>query len=705
MATDVFDILKQVWPEWKIVNRIGGGAYGTVYEAVRRDYDVESRAAIKIISVPKNQSEIDTLRTEGMTPEASKTYLHCLVNNFVNEIRLMISLEGSPNIVDVKDYRVVEKTDELGWNIFIRMELLTPFYVYTCDKKLSESDVIKLGCDICTALETCAEQNIIHRDIKPGNILVNKKGDFKLGDFGIARKLENMTGGLSQKYTPKYMAPEVAISPNYDSRVDIYSIGIVLYEQLNKGRIPFQVEKQISTPSDIENAIRRRNASEPLPAPCDASPAMADLILRACAWDPNMRFASATEMKQALMSVADGTYLDKTWTARKAPAAFDQGCTPAVNTFDAPCRKRRNFFKSDSSILKKRNDCDDCGAMPINPVPTSYPQGVLFPDSRNLDYEEDSRSMAENQNFDCSPWEIYSANKQKANTAVTELLRTSTQCNCTSHVPLIARKTISTDAKELSLSQYRLSADDIQTLSQCIHLKNLNLSAIQIVDDKAVEGLTKSIGLHLIVLDLRALSNLTDLSILDISFNYLDNIDCLSNLNNLTTLILHHNRLRNVSILNKLAGLFELNLSHNMLTDISELSGLTELTTLELSFNKITDISSLRYLHKLTKLDITSNKISDLSPLSQLHHLAELHLQFNPICDIRFLLEMKNLTYLSIGIHALDSISVICGLTHLKKLSLWCEDWAKKDIYKQKYKKKIDALQRALPKCCIEYVD
>ena len=84
MATDVFDILKQVWPEWKIVNRIGGGAYGTVYEAVRKDYDVESRAANKIISVPKNQSEIDTLRTEGMTPEASKTYLQGVVNDFVN---------------------------------------------------------------------------------------------------------------------------------------------------------------------------------------------------------------------------------------------------------------------------------------------------------------------------------------------------------------------------------------------------------------------------------------------------------------------------------------------------------------------------------------------------------------------------------------------------------------------------------------------
>ena len=359
MDTCIFDVLKHVWPEWKIVKRIGSGAYGTVYEAIRKDYDFESHAAIKMISVPKSQSEIDTLRTEGMTLEASKTYLQGIVKDFVNEIRLMISLEGSSNIVDVKDYRVVEKNDKLGWNIFIRMELLTPFHVYTCDKKLPELDVIKLGCDICTALEICAEQNIIHRDIKPGNILVHKNGDFKLGDFGIARKLENMTGGLSQKYTPKYMAPEVAVSQNYDSRVDLYSLGIVLYEQLNKGRIPFQAEKQISTPSDIENAVRRRNSGEALPAPCDASPAMAELILRACAYDPNMRFSSATEMKQALMRVADGTYqmaasnldrttsvrralakYDKTTSVRKAPTASNQKSAPTVNTFGSAPKKK-----------------------------------------------------------------------------------------------------------------------------------------------------------------------------------------------------------------------------------------------------------------------------------------------------------------------------------------------------------------------------
>ena len=111
--------------------------------------------------------------------------------------------------MSVEDYKVVEKKDEIGWDIYIRMELLTPFNSYVCDKTLSEQEVIKLGIDLCTALELCARRNIIHRDIKPENIFVNPFGDFKLGDFGIARKLENVTGGLSQKGTYNYMAPEI----------------------------------------------------------------------------------------------------------------------------------------------------------------------------------------------------------------------------------------------------------------------------------------------------------------------------------------------------------------------------------------------------------------------------------------------------------------------------------------------------------------
>ena len=341
------DVLQRIWPEWEIEKQLGRGSYGVVYKAVRRDHNVESYAAIKVISIPSDSSEIDSLRSEGLDLNATRTYLQGIVDDFVSEIQLMESLKGVQNIVSVEDYKVVEKADELGWDIFIRMELLTPFNSYICDRKFTEKEVIKLGCDICTALEICGKRSIIHRDIKPENIFINDFGDFKLGDFGIARKLENMTGGLSQKGTFYYMAPEVANSNNYDAKVDTYSLGIVLYRLLNGNRLPFlDTEKQLLNPNERRMAVERRMQGESLPAPCDASPAMADLILRACAFDPNQRFASATEMKQALLRVNSGTYqirsanFDQTTSVRRAPA--DYGQTTSVRKAPAAANQKAN---------------------------------------------------------------------------------------------------------------------------------------------------------------------------------------------------------------------------------------------------------------------------------------------------------------------------------------------------------------------------
>ena len=366
------EVLKQIWPEWQIEGKpLGKGSFGVVYKAVRRDHGVESYAAIKVISIPTDPSEVDSLRSEGLDMNATRTYLQGIVNDFVSEIQLMESLKGVQNIVSVEDYKVVEKTGEIGWDIYIRMELLTSFNAYICDKKLTEEEVIKLGCDICTALEICAKRNIIHRDIKPENIFINDFGYFKLGDFGIARKMENITGGLSQKGTFNYMAPEVANSSEYDARVDTYSLGIVLYRLLNGNRLPFlDTEKQLLNPNERRNAVDRRLHGEDLPAPCDASPAMADLILRACAYDPNMRFSSATEMKQALMSVANGTYqigasnldrttsvrkaadsYDRTTSVRKAPSASNQKSAPAVNTFGSASKKKSKMPAVIAAVL------------------------------------------------------------------------------------------------------------------------------------------------------------------------------------------------------------------------------------------------------------------------------------------------------------------------------------------------------------------
>ena len=342
------NILKNIWPEWEIVGRPSRGSYGAVYKAVRRDSGVESSAAIKIISVPHDPAEMDSLQSDGYDIDASRTYLQSVVNDYVSEIQLMESLKGTPNIVSVEDYKVVERKDEVGWDIYIRMELLTPLTEYISSKKMSESDVIKLGCDICTALEACEKKNIIHRDIKPENILVNDYDYFKLGDFGVARTLENLSAGLSQRGTFLYMAPEVASNKSYDARADICSLGLVLYRLLNRNKPPFvDAGKQLISPEDKRLSAEKRFSGEDIPAPVDASPAMADIILRACAYDPEERFSSASEMKKALSSLSNGTYeistvdIEKTIKTRRPPVATPPKSSHHIDNFGSSRKKNK----------------------------------------------------------------------------------------------------------------------------------------------------------------------------------------------------------------------------------------------------------------------------------------------------------------------------------------------------------------------------
>lgn len=321
--------ISTVWPEWSVVEQIGSGSYGTVYKAVRQEHGIESFAAIKVISIPQTSSEIAALQAEGLSLSKTRKYYEGVVNEFVNEIRVMESLKGVQNIVGVEDYKVVPN-GEIGWDIYIRMELLTPFDQYAKNRTITEEDVIKIGCDICTALEICGKRDVIHRDIKPENIFVNDFGFFKLGDFGVARKLENLSGSLSQKGTYNYMAPEVASGLHYDARVDIYSLGIVLYRLLNHNHLPFlTTEAQLMDPMERKKALDRRLRGEALLPPDNASPGMAAVIRKACAFDPQQRYPTPRAFREALLAVKENTpknvsSLDETTRVRRNPNDPDQ---------------------------------------------------------------------------------------------------------------------------------------------------------------------------------------------------------------------------------------------------------------------------------------------------------------------------------------------------------------------------------------------
>lgn len=295
--------INQVWPEWQEDCVLGEGSFGKVYRAKRVEYGRTFFSAIKVLSVPKSQQEVKFARAQGMNETEIYNYFQGLVDNLLNEITLMDNLKGAQNIVGIEDYKIIERQGEFGWEIFIRMELLTPFDSFVSNPEFSQKDVIRLGVDICTALEVCEMNYIVHRDIKPDNIFISKFGEYKLGDFGIARKLEATQANLSRKGTLNYMAPEVYKSEEYGSNVDIYSLGLVLYTLLNNNRIAFLPPyPQPITYKDNEEALAKRLSGAELTLPCNASESLGAAIVKACAFNPLDRYQSATEFKNALIN-------------------------------------------------------------------------------------------------------------------------------------------------------------------------------------------------------------------------------------------------------------------------------------------------------------------------------------------------------------------------------------------------------------------
>ncbi len=267
---------------------------------MRTQAGITEYAALKVVAVPKSKSEYESVEYSLKTAGAADEFFEKKKRDILKEVSTMQQLKGTPNIVDIDDWAIVEKENGPGWYIYIRMELLTPLFTKYRDGSIKEEDVVELGIDICTALAHCEKRAFIHRDIKPGNILVNDVGEHKLTDFGIARTLDHTTA-VTGVGTPGYMSPEVYTGADANKTVDIYSLGLVMYELLNDRRLPFVPRN--ATPRDESAAMTRRMSGEKIPDPLNGSRALKDIVLKACEYLPENRYANAKEMLKALQKL------------------------------------------------------------------------------------------------------------------------------------------------------------------------------------------------------------------------------------------------------------------------------------------------------------------------------------------------------------------------------------------------------------------
>src|SRR5262249_2226949 len=212
--------------------------------------------------------------------------------NFEREARLLARI-SHPGIVQIFDvgqadeglYYVSELVD--GESLAARLEQGT----------IAPWQAASIGQQLCSALGHAHAERVVHRDVKPANILISADGQVKVGDFGVARLAEGSTDGASATIvgTPRYMAPEQARGRRATPATDVYSVGIVVYEML-AGSPPF------TDRSAVELALRHlhdRPASLPAGTPLE----LEKIVARALAKDPADRYADGAAMARALATV------------------------------------------------------------------------------------------------------------------------------------------------------------------------------------------------------------------------------------------------------------------------------------------------------------------------------------------------------------------------------------------------------------------
>jgi len=209
--------LGQTIGAYRIVEQIGHGGMGEVYRAVRADGQYEKEVAIKLVRTGYGSAE--------------------LLQRFLHERQILASLDH-PNIARLYDGGTTE-----GGIPYLVMELIegTPIDVYCEENDLGVNQRLQLFMDVCAAVQYAHQRLVIHRDIKPGNILVTKDGIPKLLDFGIAKFLDPAHGAdttIVRPMTPEYASPEQIRGETITTATDVYSLGVVLYKLLT-GHSPY----------------------------------------------------------------------------------------------------------------------------------------------------------------------------------------------------------------------------------------------------------------------------------------------------------------------------------------------------------------------------------------------------------------------------------------------------------------------------------
>jgi serine/threonine-protein kinase len=315
--------------KYRIISTLGSGGFGSVYLA--EDTWIDKKVAIK---VPHRQN-LD-------------------FGELLREPRLLASL-NHPNIVTVL---TAEKQDD---TFFIVMEYVpgeTLEAIVDREGALELTRALDYTVQICNAVDHAQKQGVIHRDLRPGNVLVTEQGMLKVADFGTSRFLEIAAHGTTVIGSPPYMAPE-QFQGKAVFASDIYSLGVTMY-QLLTGELPYQTP----APQDLDRLMRGELTSPPRMRNPKLPKAISDVVMKAMAPEIPARYQRASELMEAILAARSASTPRRPW--RPSPLGAPVGSGDEMLDIQQRLKAResqpaRFCWKCGKALAAKADACPFCG--------------------------------------------------------------------------------------------------------------------------------------------------------------------------------------------------------------------------------------------------------------------------------------------------------------------------------------------------------
>ena len=209
--------------------------------AMRKNSD--DKYIVKIISIPESQTKLDALLLTGAfsDSQAALSYFDELASGIVDEKKILDNLSQLEGFNPFEDCQIVPMDDAVGYDVYLLSEYRKTLERLTAKKAMTQLSAVNLALDLCAALSACRRSGYLFVELKPSNIYITGDKEYKIGDLGFVRLGSLKYESLPDKYRSSYTAPELEdiIAPLNDT-IDIYALGLVLYQVFNGGPLPFE---------------------------------------------------------------------------------------------------------------------------------------------------------------------------------------------------------------------------------------------------------------------------------------------------------------------------------------------------------------------------------------------------------------------------------------------------------------------------------